>query len=73
MVEVGYLKLAVILDRLEIQHLQKRGLLRHWVSFDVLFSCDSYSLLAVDLVAAYIKHGIQQRNAPSTEVTIIAL
>ena len=38
------------------------------LSGEVLCSCDSISLLAVDLlVAAYIKHGIQQRNTPSTE------
>jgi len=43
------------------------------LSGEVLCSCDSNSLLAVDLVAAYIKHGIQQRNTPSTEVTMTEL
>jgi len=39
----------------------------------LLCSCDSNSLLAVDLVAAYIKHRIQQRNTPSTEMTMTTL
>jgi len=45
------------------------------LNFDVcvmLCSCDSNSLLAVDLVAANIKHGIQQRSTPPTEVTMTA-